>query len=231
MIKRRKDYNKKEPSKAASKIYIVCEGAVTEKKYFGFFEGLSSNLELIVIPPEEDKTDPIKLMALAESKFLSETCSYTLDYMQKDKVWFAIDTDTWEKEGKIQSLRDFCSQMNSRICKTYDEVKPYKAWNVAQSNPCFEVWLYYHHYDSTPDKDDVDSYSSVKEYVDSCIAGGFDYQTDPVRLKDAINNSEKNFSQQDNGNPNWFSTEEFCLGMEIMHFVKEEIGKLRNKMG
>ena len=41
MITRRKDYTKHAPSKDASKIYIVCEGAETEKGYFNFFEGLS----------------------------------------------------------------------------------------------------------------------------------------------------------------------------------------------
>jgi hypothetical protein len=89
MITRRKDYSKQAPSKNASKIYIVCEGAGTEKNYFGFFEGLSSNFELIVIPPEEG-TDPLKLMELARRELLDETRTHTLDFMQNDKVWFAI---------------------------------------------------------------------------------------------------------------------------------------------
>ena len=105
MIQRRKDYSKKAPSKEASKIYIVCEGKETEKGYFEFFEGLSSNLKLIIIPPEEG-TDPLKLMELAKKLLLSETGRFTLDYRQHDQVWFAIDTDTWEKEGKIQAVQD-----------------------------------------------------------------------------------------------------------------------------
>ncbi len=72
MITRRKDYSKSEPTKDASKIYIVCEGKGSEPDYFGFFEGLSSNLELIVIPPEEG-TDPLKLMELAERILLGGT--------------------------------------------------------------------------------------------------------------------------------------------------------------
>lgn len=126
MITRRKDYSKKPPTKDASKIYIVCEGAETEKNYFGFFEGLSSNLELIVIPPQEG-TDPLKLMALAQHELLDETRTHTLDFMQNDRVWFAIDTDSWEAEGKIQPLRDFCNLQNNKIKEDYDEVKPYTA--------------------------------------------------------------------------------------------------------
>jgi len=112
MIRKRNDYTKREPSKDASKIYIVCEGKETEKDYFEFFEGLSSNLQLIIIPPEDGKTDPLKLMELAKKQLLEETRLYTLDYMQNDKVWFAIDTDTWEEQDKIQPLRDFCTKQN-----------------------------------------------------------------------------------------------------------------------
>lgn len=77
--------------------------------------------------------------------------------------------------------------------------------------PCFEVWLYYHHYADRPDKEDVEEQPSVKAYVNKQIAGGFDYQRDPARLQDAIDNSEKNYTQQDNGNPDWFATEQFLF--------------------
>lgn len=230
MITRRKDYTKHAPSKDASKIYIVCEGAETEKGYFNFFEGLSSNLELIIIPPE-DGTDPLKLMALAERILLSDIGKHSLDFMQRDQVWFAIDTDSWEKEGKIQPLREFCACQNDSIAKQYSEMKPYQAWNVAQSNPCFEIWLYYHLYNSLPDKELVKEYPSMKAFVDSLIVGGFDFQKDPARIDDAIKNTEINFTRQDNGNPTLFSTEQYILGKEIFRFVGPEIKKLRNKLG
>lgn len=70
-------------------------------------------------------------------------------------VWFVIDTDTWEREGKIALLRDFCKSNNDHFPKEYDEVKPYQAWNVAQSNPCFEIWLYYHIYSDLPSTDEA----------------------------------------------------------------------------
>ena len=133
MIVRRKEYAKREPSRDAHKIYIVCEGKGTEPAYFSFFEGLSSNLQLITIPPDEG-TDPLKLMERAKDILLGESRKYTIDYRQGDSIWFVIDTDTWEKEGKILPLRGFCSSQNEEIPKQYDEVKMYSAWNVAQSN-------------------------------------------------------------------------------------------------
>ena len=136
---------------------------------------------------------------------------------------------SWYKECIIQPLRDFCAEQNG-LLKELDEKKPYEAWKVAQSNPCIEIWLYYHFYDVPPQEDEVESYPSMKSYVDSKIAGGFDYQKDPVRIKDAIDNSERNFKRQENGNPYLFSSEKHFLAKEILGFVNSEIAKLRNKM-
>ena len=230
MIVRRKEYAKREPSRDAHKIYIVCEGRGTEPDYFSFFEGLSSNLQLITIPPDEG-TDPLKLMERAKEVLLDERRKYTVDYLQGDTIWFVIDTDTWEKEGKIAPLREFCSSQNVEFPKLYNEAKAYNAWNVAQSNPCFEIWLYYHFYENKPIEEDVQKFVSFKEYVSSTISGGFDFQRDPVRLEDAIVNTRNNFSQDADGKPTLYSSEVYVLGEEIDKFVKNDLAKLRNKLG
>jgi hypothetical protein len=227
-MERPKRYSKRNPSKDSRKIYIICEGLGTEPQYFKFFENLSSNLSLIVIPPENG-TDPLKLIELAERNLLGESRRYTLDFREHDTIWFAIDTDSWEKEGKIQPLREFCERKNREITQRYDEVKYYHAWNVAQSNPCFEIWLYYHFYESKPKADEVEEYRSMKAFVDSKISGGFNPLIDQVRLKDAISNSESNFVQQENGDPDLYSTEQHLLGKEILPFVNSELQKRRNK--
>ncbi len=229
MISRRKDYIKKNPSKDSHKIYIICEGTDTEPCYFKFFENLSSNLQIITIPPKYG-TDPLKLMELAEQILSGENRIYTVDYAQNDKVWFVIDTDSWEIEGKITPLRNFCSDKNAGIHKTYDEIKPYSAWNVAQSNPCFEIWLYYHFYQNKPQDDEVEECSSFKDFVNKTINGGFNYDHDQTRLADAITNAEANFTLKDT-TPSVYSSEMYLLGKEIYSFVKTELEKLRNKLG
>lgn len=230
MIQRRRDYGKREPSRDAHKIYIVCEGKGTEPDYFAFFEGLSSNLQVITIPPTKG-TDPLKLKERAEQALMGDNREYTVDYKQGDTVWFVIDTDTWEKEGKIAPLREFCSQENAAIPLNYDEIKPYNAWNVAQSNPSFETWLYYHIYENKPASDDVDKHTSFKAFVDWCISGGFKFEKDPARLEDAIANTRKNFSIDQNDMPSLFTSEMYRLGAEINAFVKTDVAKLRNKLG
>ena len=229
MITRIKDYEKRAPSRDARKVYIICEGKGTEPDYFSFFEGLSSNLQIIVIPPENG-TDPLKLMALANRKLLDETSKFSMDYMANDSVWFVIDTDTWEEEGKIARLRGFCNDQNATISERYSEVKSYQAWNVVQSNPCFEIWLYYHFYDKKPDTSVVESYASFKEFVSTSITGGFNFQRDPVRLQDAISNASATFSIGSDEGPDLYSTEVFHLGEKIFPFVRRHLDRLTRKM-
>ena len=114
VMKSGKEYGKREPSRDAHKIYIVCEGKGTEPAYFSFFEGLSSNLQVITIPPT-DGTDPLKLIERAKQILIGESRAYTVEYQHSDTVWFVIDTDTWEKEGKITPLREFCTKLNEAI--------------------------------------------------------------------------------------------------------------------
>ena len=88
MIQRRRDYGKREPSRDAHKIYLVCEGKDTELNYFKFFEGLSSNLQVIAIPPTVG-TDPIKLMKRAQEVLLDDKCgriSCPIDLSQLSKI-------------------------------------------------------------------------------------------------------------------------------------------------
>ena len=136
----------------------------------------------------------------------------------------------WEKEGKITPLRVFCSQQNEAIPQILDEVKSYNAWNVAQSNPCFEIWLYYHFYNTKPQEEDVSKYASFKEYVNSVISGGFNFEKDPARLEDAIANTNNNFHITQTGTLLLYSSEVYRLGIEIDGFVKKDVSKLRNKI-
>jgi hypothetical protein len=229
MITRRKDYSKQLPSKDARKLYLFCEGKSTESDYFTFFKGLSSNLEIITLPPESG-TDPLKLMELAKSKLLAEDSRYIMDYIANDSVWFVIDTDSWEKEGKITPLREFCATNNTAFPEKLTEVKPYRAWNVVQSNPCFEIWLYYHFYKDVPKQIDIDAHPSFKAFVSSSISGGFDFQKDPVRVETAVENTKANFKRNEEGKLELFSTEVYELTEVIIPFVRQHLNRLRGKM-
>lgn len=76
--------------------------------------------------------------------------------------------------------------MPNSIIERFNAIKPYNVWNVTQSNPASEIWLYYHFYVTPPGNGEIDYPPSIKAYVHNKIEGGFNYQKDPVRIKDAI---------------------------------------------
>lgn len=214
MIQRKRIFEKAEPTKDAQKIYVFCEGDTREKDYFDFFEGMSSNLEIIPIAPYDHKSSPNNLIRYAEVLFHSETPTYKLDYKQNDMVWFVVDTDQWAEDGLIKLLREYCNRKNTEHeCQT---------WHVAQSNPSFEIWLYYHVYSTRPLDKEVARYSSFKDFVNNKIAGGFDSRTMPIYIEDAIQNSEANFNEDEEG-PSKYSTEVHVLGTDIVKHSKREL--------
>ena len=206
-------YERLEPSRDSRKIYIYCEGNRREFDYFKFFCGLSSNVNIIPIPSKKGKTDPNKLMEAAKEDFAIDdnmNPKYSLDVNQNDNVWFVIDTDEWG--SKISELRNFCKSQNNKTgCDT---------WIVSQSNPCFEIWLYYHEFDKKPVDENVKRYSSMKNFVDNMIPGGFDSRKHPAKIDSAINNASANY-EECNDAPVLYSTEVFKLGKVIYPFVKD----------
>ena len=212
MLSRNKVYQKEQPHLDARKIYIFCEGD-REVNYFKFFEGFSSNISIIPVPSERGHTDPEKLMNSAITSFYDSDGKprYHFDDEMGDEVWFAIDTDQWNNGNKIAKLRDYCSGKSK--------------WSVAQSNPCFEIWLYYHFYNLRPDEVEVSRYAHIKHFVGEKIAGGFDSRKHPLYLQEGIQNAESNFTIE-NGQPCVFSTEVFRLGQSILPFIKESLDKI-----
>lgn len=214
-ITRPKKYEKEEPSKDAKKVYIFCEGEDKEVKYFKYFQGLDSRINIIPIPNENGQSDPIKLKENAIKLFFSEDKNeepiYKLEREYKDEIWFVIDTDRWNEGGKINILRDFVESK-----KEFSK--------VAQSNPCFEIWLYYHFNGVEPLHKDVEKFPTFKAFVADKIKGGFDNRKYPKLLERAIKNAENSYSEKDNPpQPDLYCTKVFHLGRSILPFVKDKL--------
>ncbi len=222
-LTRNKLYQKLEPFKTAKKIYIFCEGQKREVDYFIFFQGLSSNIDIIPIPSEDGKTDPEKLKNNANARFFGNDeidATYKLSKEYEDEVWFVIDTDRWNEDNKINELKSYVKEKNDK----------HKSWFVAQSNPSFEIWLYYHFFQEKPNSEEVSKCISFKDYIDFKIKGGFDIRKMPLEIQSAIHNSEINF-EIDNEQPKLFSTEVFHLGKLIVQFTKNQIDKCFEAIG
>jgi hypothetical protein len=209
-LSRKKVYKKLESFKNAKKIYIFCEGEKKEVDYFKFFQGFASNIDIIPIPNDNGKSDPTKLKVQAEVSLEKKYIS--LDEGLLDEVWFIIDTDRWNEQYKIGILKEFVQEKN----------KSYQGWFVAQSNPSFEIWLYYHFNSVKPKNEEVVTFSSFKEYVSTKIKGGFDNRSMPLEIQRATSIAEKNF-ETENGQPKIYSTEIFRLGKQIINFTKTQL--------
>lgn len=212
MLTRNKIYERDEPSKDAKKIYIFCEGD-TEVNYFNYFKGFSSNIDIVTIGNTNTQSDPKKLhqdalLKLFGNEFEKPELSFREDF--GDEVWFVIDTDHWNKGNKIENLRTNCAQQ--------------KNWNVAQSNPSFELWLFYHFNKTKPLETEIEKYVSFKDFLNNQIPGGFNKWKHPLFIQDAIINAENNF-EKSNNQPKYFSTEVFMLAKSILPFVKDKINK------
>lgn len=199
-------YEKKEPFRDAFFFIIVCEGKNREPDYFQFFDGLSSRVK--VVPVESGVGSAPKLLienAIAMEEELDAKA-------ERDRVWFVIDTDRWREQ--LHEIRSECNK--------------HPHWSVAQSNPCFEVWLYFHAKRGVPPLQDIGLCSNWKPYLPTIIQGGFNSDCHPVAIEAAVVNSKASYVA--NGYfPEPGSTQVWQLGEELIPLIKRDLDQLKVK--
>jgi hypothetical protein len=200
-------YEKKIAFRDAFFFIIVCEGQNREPEYFRFFDGVSSRIKVVSVASEDGNSSPSKLIANAIEK------EFELDAnADKDRVWFVIDTDRWNKQ--LHEIRAECDK--------------HPHWRVAQSNPCFEVWLYFHAKSQIPMLPNLSQCNNWKPYLPTIINGGFNHDYHPVAIGIAILNSKASF--QSNGYfPEPGSTQLWELGEELICFIEKDLEGLKLK--
>jgi hypothetical protein len=157
-------YEKKTPFRDAFYLIIVCEGKNREPHYFRFFDGMSSRVK--IVPVESGAGSAPKLLietAIAKEAELD-------DKGDQDQLWFVIDTDRWREQ--LHEIRQACDQ--------------HVHWWVAQSNPCFEVWLYFHAKAVLPEDALIFQCNHWKPYLPTVIQGGFNNDFHPIAIETAI---------------------------------------------
>ncbi len=199
----KREYTKKEPFRDATIFLIVCEGEKREPNYFIFFDRLVSQLKVIPIPSQHGKSAPNHLLENA-NKAIDKYNSDGGDY----ELWIVLDIDKWA--DKINHLQEECTSK--------------KGWYIAISNPCFEVWLYYHLNEKMPEIEGVSKCSTWKELIPKINSGGFDSTKHPTLLFHAIKNSKANYSEK-GYIPNVGSTQLYRLGEKIYRLTKRVLTK------
>jgi hypothetical protein len=190
---------KKAPFRDAFLCVIICEGESREPEYFKHFDGLSSKIKIVPIKNSTGKSSPIHLI---ENALAAEQ---DFDLNQDDQVWFVIDTDRWGKQ--VHLLRKECEEKTN--------------WQVVQSNPCFEVWLYFHVKRVVPTTLVSGSCKEWKSQLHTMIPGGFKSSNHTDKLSEAIANAKENL-KEDGYWPMPGCTQVWRLGEVIERFIRKE---------
>ncbi len=123
MRKQNRAYKKNQPHRDATLFLIVCEGEKTVIDYFEQFINLSKRVKIIPVSPDTNKSAPKWVLDKATKEAEEQ------DLNDDDQLWMVIDKDRWKSEI-IHLIQDECVKIEN--------------WNLAVSNPCFEIWLLAH---------------------------------------------------------------------------------------
>jgi hypothetical protein len=222
MIIRNRLFERIAPSREAKSIYIFCEGADREYNYFKYFIELDSriNLKVYKLSPHQNNS-PLGLYEIAQSSLITSKNNPNpiYEFQENDEVWIVLDTDRDKNDSRRKQIDD-----------VKNSIKELKGWNLAESNPCFEVWLYYHFNNKLAVFNELDKCKSWKPFVDKNLKGGFDPRKHPILIETASENAKDNFRVDDKNKPTVGTTEVFYLADSILKIVGSKIRIELNKL-
>jgi len=201
----RRSFERKQPVREATKVFIFSEGKRREYDYFNYFVELDSRINVIVNQLEgEEDNSPTGLYQMACDSLCGEEPEY--EVLEGDQIWIVCDTDTW----------------GDKIVEVRTALKNKKDWYMAQSNLCFEVWLYYHFLSDFPDMERAEQIG-WKQYVNEVIPGGFNSTKHPSLLPKATANAKLHFRADVSGCSMPGSTEVYLLGEVLLSYIGESL--------
>lgn len=207
-------YRKKDGALDPSLFIIVSGGEVRERDYFSFFKNKTYSFPRIVV------------------EFITKDSGGTGGLDVDKLVEVALEIKNKKEGSKSDDILDSINIVTdvdhfySRIVANIPVCIENKIETII-SNPCFEIWLYYTYYNSTPDfivpKDELKISSQFKTYLGNKHKGGVDPRKAPFELANAIENSNNNFTLDKNGIPKLFSTQMHLLALKLYDLTKDDI--------
>lgn len=135
-MRKKRGYNREVPVELMrdyTLFAIACEGGKREPDYFKLFQFFSPKIKVDII--EEVIGDDNSLISSIHKSSPRWVLERAVKYIEReglneeDELWFVMDTDRWEVE-QLREVAEYCNQFSN--------------WHIVLSNPCFEVWLYFH---------------------------------------------------------------------------------------
>jgi hypothetical protein len=177
-------------------------------------------LEIYELHSHEDNS-PEGLLRIAQSCLLAtdENLETKYNFQDQDEVWIVLDTDP-----------DEAASREPQIMKVKGEIESRERWQIAESNPCFEVWLYFHGRDTADEFEGNTECKPWKSLVNEVLSGGFDPRKHPIFIEDAKARAESNFESGEDTRPKIGSTEVYRLAESILALLGEKIREVRKKL-
>lgn len=213
-------YAKEQPTVETQIIFVISGGAKREKDYFKQIikDRKIKRLKIVFTSKDGQGLVPQQMNELAkdfvqQKRFRTETDSYSID--ADDTLFMLQDMDEFEAE--IKSIFH-----GERIAQT--------EWIV--SNPSFEIWLFYHKFDSPKgildegvNKPLSERSQWLKRKLDDIVPGGINPVAIFTNIRTAIENSEKNYAEID-GLPMLYSTQMHVLAERILAVMGDEFDNM-----
>jgi hypothetical protein len=210
MMRKKRGYKRETPVELVRdyKLFaIACEGSKTEPSYFNVFTHLSRKIAVDIIEEiVSDEEIQTKLTNKSAPKWVLERA---IRYIEKeglsdeDELWFVMDVDKWDKK-QLSEIASYCEK--------------YPNWHIVLSNPCFEVWLYFHK-KADIKKSVSKTCQDFKHEISKFDKGGYHpYKYIPL-LPDAIKNAKIADIRSDHYFPGIKVTKVYQLGEAIMKVI------------
>ena len=206
------DYQKGMPSIDVDKVFIVSGGTTRERKYFEQFKP-SKHLSIIFVSEEGQGLIPENMIAVTKKSkrngFFTDYYGVNHAYFSGDKIYLVQDVDHFGKELKTFYLRDKAQSLYQ--------------WII--SNPCLEIWLYYHYYKDTTliseckSEDRTSKSGWLKKKVGSIVSGGVNPTKVINKTQCAIDNARLHIAFDEDGFPELFMTEMYIVAEHIVSIM------------
>lgn len=209
---RKKRGYKREPESNLLRDYklfaIACEGGKREPNYFRTFRYISPRITVDIIDDivSDSEMNTINSNKSAPKWVLDRAVRY-IDkegLSNEDDLWFVIDKDRWS-DSQLREIADYCDL--------------YPNWHIAISNPCFEVWLYFHKKCNKPKPNELVSCNDFKNGISEFTPGGYHPLKYIPDFNQAIENAKTNDSNIDHFLPNTNETKLYKLGEVLIEYI------------
>jgi len=186
---------------------IACEGGKREPEYFQLLEILSPRIAIDIIEdivPDEEMKEKYETKS-APNWLVDRAVKYIEKegLIDEDELWFVMDIDRWEVK-QIRAIAELCESKSN--------------WNIALSNPCFEIWLYFHNRAIIPEEVKK-SCKNAKRKLAELTKAGYNKKEYIVKIKDAIKNARNADSNENSFMPKKGETKVYLLAESIINYV------------